>query len=90
MKIFKLSRTPELHSQDNRCFNDYTIGFVIIAKNEPEARLLAAEKSYDRELLVDKKIKENPWLNPKLTTCEEIDIEAYPKSQILLQANKNW
>jgi len=87
MRYFKLTVIPELLSSEDETarhigfsqWNDHR-GFVVVADNENNARLLAARYTMSKSSHAS---IEAWWLCPEFTTCEEID----PATEAVILAN---
>jgi len=66
---------------------DVNLGFVIRAETERVARYLADELEGDEGRIGDRLADSNHvWLNPEITTCDELTAEANDTRCVVLQS----
>lgn len=73
MKLWILGIKPHLAKNDDPWYHpwDTNMGFVIRARSEDEARLLASQQSGDEQNWNGG----SPWLSVRYTTCDELQVD---------------
>lgn len=76
MKIYELRPIGNLDPKDDpwNPWYDKCFGFVIVANNEQEARLLAHKNACDENTN-----NKTPWLHKKYSTCIEVESIGLPR-----------
>lgn len=87
MKLYKLRPIEGLDTKNDpwEPWYDCTFGFVIRAENEQAAREIANGDMGSESYRSDS--EPNPWLNPRYSTCTELEMEGEP--QIIME-DQHW